>query len=289
AAFRGGNNNAAYDGNSNSLLGMPATNVSLTGFRAYARNRGAAGKNGAGWNCDVYELQKTCYWLYVVEYANLNSQAGFNAQPTSEGYRQGGLGMGVTALVYALWGEFNDYNPFICCGHTSSLGNQTGVVDFIAPPEYKVALIMQVPSYRGIENPFGHIWSWVDGCKFRIQSDAAGGLSQFYVCDDPSLFQDSDYSDYKLRGNISRYAGYVKEMLIGEFGNNMPKVADASSATYFCDYCSTSIPASGEMLRGLLLGGGSYNGATAGLACTYSSYVPSSADQTFGTRLCFIP
>ncbi len=37
---------------------MPATVISLTNFRAYARNRGNAGKNGAGWNCDVYEVQK---------------------------------------------------------------------------------------------------------------------------------------------------------------------------------------------------------------------------------------
>ena len=50
AAFRGGNNNAAYDGTYRTFLGLPATQISLTNFRKYARNRGAAGLNGAGWN-----------------------------------------------------------------------------------------------------------------------------------------------------------------------------------------------------------------------------------------------
>ncbi|MDR1222356.1 MAG: hypothetical protein LBL07_05700, partial [Tannerella sp.] len=121
--FRGGDNNAAYDGQSNSLLGMPGTATSLTNFRAYARRRGTFGKNGAGWNCDVYDVQKTCYWLYVIEYANLNCQAGYNAAPDANGCRQGGLGAGVTALNGTLWSGFNAYNPFIPCGYNNSLGN----------------------------------------------------------------------------------------------------------------------------------------------------------------------
>ena len=67
AAFRGGQNAADWDGTYKSLLGKPGTSTSLTNFRAYARRRGNAGLNGAGWNCDVYEIQKTCYWLYAVE------------------------------------------------------------------------------------------------------------------------------------------------------------------------------------------------------------------------------
>jgi hypothetical protein len=180
--FRGGNNNAAYDGQSNSLLGMPGTYTSLTNYRTYARRRGTAGKNGAGWNCDVYDIQKTCYWLYVIEYANLNCQAAYNAAPDANGYRQGGLGDGVTTLSSSLWIGFNGYNPFIPCGYTNSLGNRTGIIDFAMPQEYGAALTVRVPGYRGLENPFGHVWSWTDGCKCRIQSDGDGGLSEFYVC-----------------------------------------------------------------------------------------------------------
>lgn len=38
------------------------------------------------------------YWLYVVEYANFNSQEAYNATLTDEGYRQGGLGNGITNM-----------------------------------------------------------------------------------------------------------------------------------------------------------------------------------------------
>jgi hypothetical protein len=287
--FRGGNNNADWDGTYRSLLGRPSASKSLTDFRAHARNRGAYGKNGAGWNCDVYDVQKTCYWLYVVEYANLNCQAAYNAQPTSEGYKQGGLGDGVTVVWD--WGNFNGHNAFIPCGHTNSLGNRTGVVDFVMPAEYSASLTLQVPSYRGLENPFGHLWSWTDGCKCRVSADVASGgtgLSEFFVCPDPSKFQDSAYSDYEKRGNLPRNEGYVKEMLIGEFGENMPKTVGASSNTYFSDYFYRYIW-DYEVMVGVLLGGRANYGAYAGFVCASTYVVPSYADTHVGSRLCFIP
>jgi hypothetical protein len=288
--FRGGNNNAAYDGNSNSLLGKPGTSTSLTNYRTYARRRGTAGKNAAGWNCDVYDIQKTCYWLFIVEYATLNCQATYNAQPTSEGYKQGGLGAGVTTLASAAWSTFNESNPFVPCGYTNSLGNRTGVIDFAMPAEYGATLTLKVPSYRGLENPFGHIWSWTDGCKCRIQSNDGGGLSEFLICTDPAKFQDSNYNDYEKRGNLPRADGYVKEILIGEFGENMPRLASGgSSTTYFSDYFYTNIPASGEAQRGVLVGGRASNGAYAGFACAYTYYAASTTSTYVGSRLCFIP
>jgi hypothetical protein len=238
----------------------------------------------------VYDIQKACYWLYVIEYANLNCQAAYNAAPDANGYRQGGLGDGVTILAGALWSSFNAQNPFIPCGYTSSLGNRTGTVDFAMPAEYGAALTVQAPSYRGLENPFGHIRSWADGCKCRIQSDDSGGLSEFYVCGEPDKFQDSSYDDYGLRGNLPRANGYIKELLVGEYGDNMPEVASgASSTTYFCDSFYTGIPASGEAIRGVMFGGSASNGATAGFAYANTDTAASSATSYIGSRLCFIP
>jgi hypothetical protein len=289
AEFRGGNNTSAWDGTYRSLLGRPSSAISLTNYRAYARNRGTAGKNSAGWNCDVYDIQKTCYWLYVVEYANLNSQAVYNAAPDANGYRQGGLGNGVTTLNGTNWNTLNGYNPFVPCGYTNSLGNRTGVVDFAMPTEYGATLTVQVPSYRGLENPFGHLWSWTDGCKCRVQSNDGGGLSEFFVCSAPDKFQDSNYNDYEKRGDLPRSEGYVKEMLIGEFGENMPKTVGASSTTYFSDYFYTNIPSSGEALRGVLFGGHAYHGAYAGFVFAAANSAPSATAAYVGSRLCFIP
>lgn len=286
-AFRGGNNTAGWDGTYRSLLGMPATSISLTNFRTYARNRGSAGKNGAGWNCDVYEVQKTCWWLYAVEYANFNCQLAYNAEPTSEGYKQGGLSQGVTNM--SDWGGYNSYNPMVPCGVTNSLGNKTGVVNYT----YKKSddtdgQTLSVPSYRGLENPFGHVWSWTDGCKCNVQSDAAGGLSEFFVCTDPAKFQSNDYTDYEKRGELPRNEGYVKIMMIGEYGENMPIEVGASSTTYFADYFYTNV-VSNTGQRGVLFGGNAYDGAGAGFSCASTDYAASNAATSVGSRLCFLP
>ncbi|KAA6303117.1 MAG: hypothetical protein EZS26_000720 [Candidatus Ordinivivax streblomastigis] len=292
--FRGGANSSAeiaHDADGGSSLGKPATNVSLTNFRTYARRRGTAGKNGAGWNCDVYDIQKSVYWLYTVEYANLNCQATYNAAPTSEGYKQGGLGAGVTDLTAGnITGMTGGTYACIPCGTTNSLGNKTGIVAYAMPAAYNATKTTNVPSYRGLENPFGHLWSWTDGCKCRIQSNDSGGLSEFLICDLPDKFQDSTYNDYEKRGNLPRNEGYVKEMLIGEFGENMPKLATGgSSTTYFSDYFYTNIPASSEAMRGVFFGGAAYIGAVAGFACAYTSNAASNTYADIGSRLCFIP
>jgi hypothetical protein len=293
AFFRGGNNTDTWDSETRSLLGRAGTSTSLTNFRTYARRRGIAGKNGAGWNCDVYDIQKTCYWLFVVEYATLNSQAAYNAQPNANGYKQGGLGAGVTTVNSSLWSTWNSYNPFVPCGHTNSLGNRTGVVDFVMPAEYGATLTVQVPSYRGLENPFGHVWSWTDGCKCRISAtveNGGTGLSEFFICNEPDNFQDTNYNDYVTRGNLPHANGYVKELLIGEFGENMPKVATGgSSTTYFSDYFYTNIQASGEAMRGVLFGGGANYGADAGFVYAGTFHAASAAYAYIGSRLCFIP
>lgn len=288
ASFRGGNNNSDWDGTYRTLLGRPATAVSLTGFRKYARTRGNAGKNGAGWNCDVYDVQKTCWWLYAVEYANFNCQLAYNAEPASEGYKQGGLGPGVTTL--SNWGAYDGYYPFVPCGHTNSLGNKTGVVDYAMPDsEGGVFATVSVPSYRGLENPFGHVWSWTDGCKCNMQSDAAGGLSEFFVCTDPAKFQSNDYTDYEKRGDLSRKEGYVKVLMVGEYGENMPAEVGASSTTYFADYFYTSVPSSGESQMGVFFGGCAHYGVNSGFSCVAANNAASSTAANLGTRLCFIP
>jgi hypothetical protein len=285
ADYRGGSNNAAYDAASNTLLGRPATNISLTNFRAYARNRGSV-----SWNCNTYEAQKTLYWLYTVEYADFNCQLTYNAAPTSEGYHQGGLGAGVTDLDSAKWNTFNAYNPFIPCGHTNSLGNVTGVVNYSMPAEYDATIkTVSVPSYRGIENLFGHVWKWTDGCKARIQSDASGAKSEFYVCTNPANFQSTDYSNYVLRGLLPRTSNYIKSFLLGEFGEILPLSVGGSATTYQCDYFYTDIPGTGEEQRGLFFGGSANVGLNAGLVCSSSSNSAASAHTAISSRLCFHP
>ena len=288
ANFRGGNNNAEWDGTYRSLLGMPATFTSLTNFRTYARNRKA---DNTEWNCMDYSAYKALYWLYVVEYANRNCQLDFNDALTSEGFRQGGLGAGVTNINGTKWNTFNGYYPFIKCGYTNSLGNKTGIVAYTMPDEYdaETPLTTYVPSYRGVENPFGHIWKWTDGLHIRIQSEEAGGRSILYTSDNPASYQDSNYDGYDEIGDIARSEGYVKDILFDE-GEMLPTVTTGSSSTKdFSDYFYTNIPASGESLRGVLFGGAASYGSDAGFAYSDANSVPAETRANFGSRLCFIP
>jgi len=243
----------------------------------------------------TYEAQKALYWLFVVEYATLNTQAAYNPELTAEGFRQGGLGAGVTDLNGTKWNNLNGYYPFIPCGYTDSLGNGTGVVPFTMPEEYDpdatAPVVTNVPRYRGIENPFGHLWQWTDGINVRIsptEENGGDGLSKVFVCKDPAKFKDNGYDGYSHVGNEARTDGYVKEIIGGEYGEIMPSVVGGGSTTYFCDYHYTNIPTT-EMLRGDLFGGDADNGAPAGLASASSFYAPSSTHADVGSRLCFIP
>ena len=288
--YRGGANQSAWDGTYRSMLGRPVTAISRTALRTYARNRNNAAT--AEWNIYTYHVHKAIYWLYVVEYANRNSQAAFNAELTSEGYRQGGLGAGVSDWSSSDWSNFNINNPFVPCGHTDIIGNATGVVAYTAynadGSEFKTSY---VPRYRGIENPFGHLWKMTDGINVRISPTEVNGgdnLSKVFVCEDPYMLNDTNYNGYKYVGNEARPYGYVKEIIFGEEGEIMPSLVGGGSTQFFCDYHLTTIPTT-EALHGVLFGCIAIFGNYDGLASANSGYAPSYTDSSIGTRLCFLP
>ena len=289
ADYRGGGNRTNYDNTYRTDCGKPVTAISRTAFRTAARKRNNSATTE--WNCMTYDIQKDLYWLFAVEYATLNTQKAFDAQLTPEGYHQGGLGDGVTTWEWGAWSTFNGNYPFIPCGYTDNLGNATGVKNYELKGDKDAPIkTFSIPRYRGVENPFGHIWQWTDGINIRISpnKDKGDGLSKVFICSDPSKFNDTNYTGYRHVGNEARTEGYVKSIIFGEEGDIMPDVVGGGSTTYFCDYHYTNIPET-ETLRGVLFGGNANDGASAGLVFAYSSYAPSATDATFGSRLCFIP
>lgn len=143
--------------------------------------------------------------------------------------------------------------------------------------------------YRGIENPFGHIWKNSDGVNVKIQAADAGAESQLWVATNPADFSDSVYTNYQNRGLLARGNGYASRFLFGALGEVAPSIASGLSTTFWCDYFYTSIPASGESLRTLLWGGYASHGAYDGLAGANSNAAPADADADVGSRLCYIP
>src|SRR5574344_236112 len=228
--YRGGNNTADWDGTYRSLLNMPATNISRTNFRTYARKRNSSANTC--WNEYIYTIHVMISWLFFTEYATLNSQKDYNASLDSNGYKQGGLGAGVSNMPN--WGTYNSYNPIIPNGVTDSLGNGSGVVTYnvIASDGTTTYYAAPVPRYRGIQNPFGHLWKWADG--INIKED--GTTRTAYVTTDMSKLSDSWYYYYENRGTISHSNDWVKTMLLGTFADLLAVTTGGSSSTYYCYY-----------------------------------------------------
>ena len=279
--FRGGDNQSSWDGTYRDLLGRPATVISLTNFRAYARNRNSGDTR---WNQYLYHAARSLYWLYVTEYATLNSQKAYNAATDSDGFMQGGLGDGVTTWDGTSWNNWNGYRPFVPCGHTDEYGDHTGVKNYTIYDSGGTALkTFAVPRYRGIENPFGHIWKWADGTLINVTSSA----SDCYVCDTPSDFSSTSTAAYTKIGSEARAEGYVKKMMINALGDIYPLKVGGASNKYYCDYHFVNVGS--NSLRGCLLGGGTSAGAYGGLVYVFTSYVPTDTHTTVGSRLCFSP
>lgn len=276
--FRGGDNTAEWDSTYRSLLGCPVTNLTRDQFRQAARKR------GSGWEMYTYGAHKTLFWLFAVEYATLNSQKPFNAQKDANGFSQGGLGNGPTQMTD--WTNFNNNNPLIQCGYTNEFGNGSGEKAYVVKNASDgTHATLMANRYRGIENPFGHVWKNTDGANIQVTTGDAG-LSILWTTDDPSNFSDTSYTGYDKKGNVCRINGHVKKMLLGEDGDIIATEVGGSTSTYWCDnyYTSTSV----SRMQLVVVGGRSDDGLNAGLVDVGTTNSSGIANN-IGSRLCFFP
>lgn len=276
--FRGGDNTAEWDDTYRSLLGCPVTNLTRDQFRQAARKR------GSGWEMYTYGAHKTLFWLFAVEYATLNSQKPFNAQKDANGFSQGGLGNGPTQMTD--WTNFNNNNPLIQCGYTNEFGNGSGEKAYVVKNASDgTHATLMANRYRGIENPFGHIWKNTDGANIQVTTGDSG-LSILWTTSDPSNFSDTSYTGYDKKGNVCRINGHVKKMLLGEDGDIIATEVGGSTSTYWCDnyYTNTSV----SRMQLVVVGGRLDDGLNAGLVDVGTTNSSGIANN-IGSRLCFFP
>lgn len=276
--FRGGDNTAEWDDTYRSLLGCPVTNLTRDQFRQAARKR------GSGWEMYTYGAHKTLFWLFAVEYATLNSQKSFNARKDANGFSQGGLGLGPTQMTD--WTNFNNNNPLIPCGYTNEFGSGSGEKAYVVKNSSDgTHATLMANRYRGIENPFGHIWKHTDGANIQVTT-GDDGLSILWTTNDPSNFSDTSYTGYDKKGNVCRINGHVKKMLLGEDGDIIATEVGGSTSTYWCDnyYTSTSV----SRMQLVVVGGRSDDGLNAGLVDVGTTNSSGIANN-IGSRLCFFP
>lgn len=264
-------------------LGKCRTAISRALMRTYSRNAGSE-------VLSYQQYKNIFYWLYVIEYANFNSQETFNSALTSDGYHQGGLGPGLTTMDK--WSEYNSYNPLAPNGYTNEFGNGTGVKDLTIPQftygtdnTVKAAQTLKSVRWRGLEDPFGHIWHNVDGVI--IDADAANhpnNMNYVYTTNDPSKYGDTlaSMAGMTLSGLEIHQDGYTKEWDLGTTAEIIPKLMGGNTTQYKCDYHWTG--EKNTSLRTLLLGGSANHGGLSGLGYFYSSHGVGASDALVGFR-----
>ena len=242
-------------------LGKPRTNLTRAIMRSYARN--------AKSQLLSYDQYKNIfYWLYVVEYANFNSQEAYNATLTDEGYRQGGMGEGINNIHSG--GAYNGGQALTPCGYGNTLGNRTGLVPLtISVLSNDPAQTMQMPRWRGFDNPFGDICTNLDG--IIIDADAnhhPNNMNYVYTCQEASQYADTLNDSYVKVGEEIHEDGFTRLFDLGDAAHIIPHVMGGNMTKYICDFHSTGNK--NAILRTLIVGGCSPYNFNSGLCFFYS-------------------
>lgn len=257
-------------------LGKPRTRISIATMRTYSRN--------AKSQILSYDQYKNIfYWLYVVEYANFNSQEAYNATLTDEGYRQGGMGASIT--IMDKWIEYNTMCPLTPCGYGNTLGNRTGLISLTIPEftynadnTVRAAQTMQMARWRGFDNPFGDIWTILDGIIIDADADNhPNNMNYVYTCQDASKYADTLNDSYIKVGEEIHKNGYTKSFDLGDAAHIIPHVIGGNNTQYICDY--HSVGNKDKTLRTLVVGGCAIDYNNSSLCYFYSG---SSFDGTWG-------
>lgn len=266
---------------------IPSVNFTRSTVRPKARANGL----GNSWNIYTYNEHRAICHLFLVEYATRNSQKAVNTELTPEGFRQGGLGSGCTTGTATINGA--QTWSFIPTGSSDSLGSGSGEVTVTiqqtdSSGSNTTTTTRKCNRYRGIENPFGHVWKHTDDV---ISVYISGyGARFWYKCDSPDHFGDSISNDNPYYKNIAANAvvtGYKTKIATTSTCDFFASSCNnGSETTYWCDYNWDNTDGS---LHCLLIGGDSDNGGSAGLFYLNSTNRVGYSSAHIGSRLTYLP
>lgn len=275
-------------GNKGRLISMksvvPTVNFTRTNGRTWARANGFDGE--AKWNLYTYEEHRAICHLFLVEYATRNSQKAVNTALTPEGFRQGGLGSGCTTGTATINGA--QTWSFIPTGSSDSLGSGSGEVTVTiqqtdSSGSNTSTITRKCNRYRGIENPFGHIWKHTDD----IISIYEGGWRTYYKSIKPDQFATNKNNSYKPLTSAAVVTGYKTEIRVTPTCDFFAEACtNGSETTYWCDYNWDNTDTSEHCL---LIGGGSGDGGGAGLFRLDSGFGVGDSSASIGSRLTYLP
>lgn len=249
--------------------------------------RGSGFDGEAKWNLYTYEEHRAICHLFLVEYATRNSQKAVNTELTPEGFRQGGLGSGCTTGTATINGA--QTWSFIPTGSSDSLGSGSGEVTVTiqqtdSSGSNTSTITRKCNRYRGIENPFGHIWKHTDD----VISVYGNGYRTWYKSVKPNQFATNKNTSYKpFCASTMVSSGYKTEIKATPTCDFFAiSVSGGSETTYWCDYNWDNTDTSEHCL---LIGGNSGHGGGAGLFYLNSYSGVGSSDAHIGSRLTYLP
>ena len=218
-----------------------------------------AQKRGKGWEQAYAATAAASQLLMLIEYASFDMQKAIgngNTNQTSS----------AANIQYT--------------GATVSLGNASGAVTN--------ANGIQIVSYRGEENFWGNIWTWVDGMNEENPDPfEEGQVGTLYVADH-GFTDNSKASPYKNTGiHPIQGSGYVSAFGYSEeFDWLFIAVEYSGNSTLpVGDYAWNQNPG----WRVAILGGYCSNGADAGAFCWYLAIAASYRYWDIGGRLVYVP
>lgn len=228
----------------------------LTQILTRSNTRSLCTNRGEGWQLhNIFALAVT-QWLILIEYASFDSQLH--------------IGKGVSSLADG------SGNMALITGATSSLGNGSGIPDGGEDGKCSV-------SYRGEENLWGNIWTWLDGINFyNTATDSTVFVKGFgAMTDDTSEgYTALAFSAIKSSGYISAFG--IDESMAEVF---IPTALGGSTNLPVGDYFWNSNTGWRVARLGGRWGGGSYCGAW----CLYANYASSYRARSVGGRLLYVP
>lgn len=264
---------------------VPTVNFTRTNGRTWARANGFDGE--AKWNLYTYEEHRAICHLFLVEYATRNSQKAVNTELTPEGFRQGGLGSGCTTGTATINGA--QTWSFIPTGSSDSLGSGSGEVTVTIQQTDQSGsntstITRKCNRYRGIENPFGHIWKHTDDVISKYEAP----YRTWYKSVKPDQFATNKNNSYKPLCSVDNvnigYKTEIKATPACDFFSM--SISGGSENTYWCDYNWDNTDTSEHCL---LIGGASDAGGLAGLFTLASDDGVGVSGAGIGSRLTYLP
>lgn len=264
---------------------VPTVNFNRTNGRTWARANGFDGE--AKWNLYTYEEHRAICHLFLVEYATRNSQKAVNTKLTPEGFRQGGLGSGCTAGAVTINGA--QTWSFIPTGSSDSLGSGSGEVTVTiqqtdSSGNNTSTITRKCNRYRGIENPFGHIWKHTDDIISKYEAP----YRTWYKSVKPDQFATNKNNSYKPLCSCDNvnvgYKTEIKATPACDFFSM--SVSGGSETTYWCDYNWDNTDTSEHCL---LIGGDAGAGGTGGLFNLDSDFGVGYSAANISSRLTYLP